>query len=150
MEIFRLTNVKYSKSLQASGKANRWNKEEQHVLYAGASRSLVTLESLVHLSGVIPKTTYKMMVIKVKNPQKSIKSISSSQLSPEWRTLSGYHLNQEIGSAWYQNKNKLLLKVPSAVIPEEYNYVLNTFHPEYTSKVSIEKVEDYFWDRRLF
>jgi len=56
---------------------------------------------------------------------------------------------QNIGSDWYSNKKKLVLQIPSAVIPQESNYVINTQHPLFTSQVKIIEREDYFWDKRL-
>lgn len=56
---------------------------------------------------------------------------------------------QTIGSDWYQARTSLILKVPSAVIPLEYNYIINTEHPDFSDKVSLVRIEDYFWDSRL-
>lgn len=64
--------------------------------------------------------------------------------------MNAYPDLQKIGSNWYQNKESLVLKVPSAVIPKEYNYVINTNHFEFATKVSLVRTEDYFWDERLF
>lgn len=150
MEVYRLIKEKYSTSLNASGAANRWNRAGQFVLYTGSSRAITSLESLVHLSGIIPITKYKMLVIELKEIEDSIQEITLSELSKNWQNLSAYHKNQSLGSRWYDKKEKLLLKVPSAVIPQEYNYIINTKHQDFDSKVSIKQVEDYLWDSRLF
>jgi len=56
---------------------------------------------------------------------------------------------QEIGSQWYNAMEFLVLKVPSAVIEQEYNYVINTRHPDFSKLVRLKAVEDFVWDRRL-
>jgi RES domain-containing protein len=56
---------------------------------------------------------------------------------------------QKIGSDWIAGQQSLVLKVPSAVIPFEYNYIINTEHPKFLSKVKLVRTEAYFWDSRL-
>lgn len=150
MLVFRLAKEQYSKKLNSSGVANRWNKEGQFVLYTGSSRAITTLEHLVHLSGVIPSVSYKMMIIELKESQDLIKEIKLSELGRDWRTLSEYHKQQMIGSEWYDKGEKLILKIPSAVMPQKHNYVLNTSHGDFKTKVKLMTVEEYFWDERLF
>ncbi len=41
------------------------------------------------------------------------------------------------------------MKVPSSIIPKEYNYLINTKHPDFVSKVKMKELEDYNWDDRL-
>jgi RES domain-containing protein len=57
---------------------------------------------------------------------------------------------KKIGSEWYKSKRSLILKVPSAVIPKEFNYVINTMHSVFEEKVKLVRNEDYFFDGRLF
>lgn len=150
MLVFRLSKAKYSKKLTASGVANRWNQEGQFVLYTGSTRAITTLEQLVHLAGVIPSIEYKMIVIELLDVEDSIKEIKLSELEKDWRNLSEYHKQQIIGSEWYDKKEEMILKIPSAVIPKEFNYVLNTSHPDFKTKVKIKAIENYYWDKRLF
>jgi len=68
----------------------------------------------------------------------------------KWRGISAYAQLQAIGSRWYQSESSLILKVPSAVIPQEYNYVINTRHKDFRKKVKLVDSEVYFWDKRIF
>lgn len=61
-----------------------------------------------------------------------------------------YSKFQEIGSKWYESKESLLLKIPSAIIPAEYNYITNTEHLDFQGCVKLVRTEDYFWDSSLF
>ncbi len=150
MEIFRISIKKHSEKLTASGSANRWNFEGQNVIYAGSSRSLLTLELVVHMNAVKPKVEYKVMIISLADFDHLIKQVMIDDLPDNWRKMAAYSVLQKIGSDWYENQESLVLKVPSAVIPLEYNYVINTEHIEFSKHVHLVRTEDYFWDARLF
>ncbi|WP_461041930.1 RES family NAD+ phosphorylase [Spirosoma harenae] len=63
--------------------------------------------------------------------------------------MAGYATLQSTGSSWYTNQESLLLKVPSAIIIYEYNYLINTEHPDFRQHVQLVRTEDYFRDSRL-
>jgi RES domain-containing protein len=151
MEVFRIARESFSKKLVASGRANRWNLDDQFMIYAGSSRSLSTLELIVHTNAVNPAFKYKMMIISIADDESLFTHLQQSDLPKSWRSMVAYPELQQLGSAWYQSNQSLVLKVPSAVIPKEYNYIINTNHPDFTStKVSLVRTEDYFWDERLY
>ena len=149
MEVFRIVNDTFSKKLTASGRANRWNFDDQFVIYTGHSRSLSTLELIVHQNSISPAFKYKVMTISIADEENLISSILQKDLPKTWRSMISYPHLQHLGNEWYKNNHSLVLKVPSAVIPKEYNYLINTNHPDFTSKVSLVRTEDYFWDDRL-
>jgi len=149
MEVFRISNKKYAAQLTASGSANRWNEEGQYVIYTGSSRSLSTLELIVHRSAIKPTLLYKVMVIHIEDEDIIFEQIRSDILPKNWRSVAAYSKLQRMGAAWYTSKRSLILKIPSAIIPQEYNYIINTKHPDFKEKVQLIKTEDYFWDARL-
>ena len=149
MELFRITTEEHAVILSSSGSANRWNRRGQNVIYAGTSRSLVTLESIVHKSSIKPAAVYKVMVISVSDDENLIKRISVKELPKNWNTLTAYTTLQAIGSAWYESHETLLLRVPSVIVPHEYNFVINTEHTGFNKSVKLARVEDYFFDDRL-
>ncbi len=150
MEVFKICKEEYSGSLKSSGSANRWNLRGQNVIYAGSTRSLSTLELVVRRSSIVPVSNYKVVVISIANDDYLFKQIHINELVENWRTLAAYSSLQEIGSKWYLSQGSLILKVPSAVIPYDYNFIINTEHPDFIKFVDIARVEDYFWDNRLF
>ena len=150
MEVFKICKEEYSGSLKSSGSANRWNLRGQNVIYTGSTRSLSTLELVVRRSSIAPVNNYKVMVISIADDDYLFKQIHINELVENWRTLTAYSTLQEIGSKWYISQGSLILKVPSAVIPYEYNYIINSEHPDFTKCVRKVRVEDYFWDKRLF
>lgn len=149
MEVFRISSEVFSKTLASSGRANRWNLKDQNVIYAGSSRSLASLELIVHRGAVKPALTYKVMVISLADDDYLMKQIQIKTLPSNWRSFAAYSNLQKIGSDWYNSRESLILKIPSAVIPLEYNYIINTEHPDFADKIRLVRTEDYFWDSRF-
>lgn len=149
MEVFRISSEKYSKKLIASGASNRWNKDNQFVIYTGASRSLSALENVAHLN-IKPTMKFEVMVISIADDERLFKRIRIKDLPKDWRSDTRYPTLQDIGSEWYITGESLILQVPSAIIPQEFNYIINTMHPDFLTSVSLVRNEEYFWDKRLF
>jgi RES domain-containing protein len=148
MEVFKICSEKYSHSLNASGASNRWNKKDEFVIYTGNSRSLSTLETVVHRSAINISSPYKLVVIAI-DDRTFIKEISVTDLPKNWKSIEAYVELQEIGSKWYHSFESLILKVPSAIISQEYNYSINTKHPLFATNVILQSVENFDWDKRL-
>lgn len=148
MRVYRITREKYAEKLEASGRENRWNKEKQYVVYASSSRSLATLELVAHRNAIMEGAGYKTIIIHVPEHLDFVVEVDITKLPRNWQLLENKYTTQELGSDWYTNKSSPILKVPSAIIKEEYNYVLNTLHPHF-SKIKIESIEDFNWDVRL-
>ncbi len=149
MEVFKITPVKYAHELTASGRSNRWNNRSEFVIYTGSSRSLSTLELIVHRSAIKPSIAYRVMVISISDDGALYETLNTNQLPQDWKNISAYPTLQQLGSLWYENNQSLVLKVPSAVIPFENNFILNTRHPAFNKHVELVRTELYFWDERL-
>lgn len=149
MELFRITLDSYAHALTASGAANRWNADRQYVVYTGSSRSLATLELVVHRGAIQMTKNYRVMVIRVPEEDYLVQQVHIRELPANWRAMAAYPTLQRIGSDWYTGKRSLLLRVPSAIIVQEYNYLINVTHPDFPAMVKLVRTEDYFWDGRL-
>lgn len=149
MEIFRICQKSFSDKLRVSGNPNRWNKEGQKVIYCASSRSLATLELIVHKNSVVPHLPYTVMVISVSDNDDLVKQVKIRSLPENWRSMAAYSSLQKIGSDWYRAGESLMLKIPSVVISHEYNYMINTEHPSFHDHVALVRREEYFWDGRL-
>lgn len=149
MELFRISAEIYANKLTASGASNRWNKRGEYVIYAGSTRSLSTLELVVHRNAIKPSVVYKVMIISVADADSLVTTLQTKSLPKNWRNFAAYSELQQLGSEWYGSKETLLLRVPSAIIPEEYNYLINTEHPDFAKNVQLVRTEKYFWDERL-
>ena len=149
MEVFRIARDIYAKDLVASGFANRWNFDQQWVIYTGSSRSLATLELVVNRAAIRPNFLYQVMVISVADDDHLVTTVKEKDLPDNWRSVQKYETLQQIGSEWYNGRRSLLLRVPSAVIPKEFNYIINTRHPDFAANVRLVRQEEYVWDERL-
>lgn len=149
LELFRIVKRDFAGSLLASGKAARWNRSNEEVLYTSSSRALASLELLVHRNAIMSGYAYVVLVIEVSLPNHSVQAVKLGNLPKQWRGIQFYSELQEMGSNWYQARSALLLEVPSAVIPQEKNFVINTKHPLFEKSVRVKRTEDFFWDARL-
>ena len=140
--------AKYAFSLKASGAANRWNKENEYVIYCAESRALAVLELVVHRNAIMNRAMYKLMTIMLPDEKKYYKEINPGKLSQNWKSIANYANLQKKGSDWYVKRISLVLKVPSVLVRGEYNYIINTCHPDF-DKVILKDTEDYHWDKRL-
>lgn len=150
MVVYNIRKEKYAYQLLASGIANRWNKEEEFVIYAGGSISLSVLELLAHRSSIRIGEGYRLLSIQIDLDNDDMMEVHIQDLPNDWKSIKSYPFLQEIGSDWYRNQKRLVLKVPSALLPWEHNYMINTGHPLFKEKVSLLSVEVFDWDVRLF
>jgi len=149
MLIYNIRKEKYASSLIASGIANRWNKDDEFLIYTGSSIALSALELIAHRSAINIGHQYKLLSINVDIEKSDISEIALKDLPLDWKKVTAYPQLQNLGSSWHQNNESLLLKVPSALVQNEFNYLINTKHQDFASKVSIQQVENFEWDNRL-
>jgi RES domain-containing protein len=131
-------------SLNASGFPSRWNSKGKFVIYTAASRTLACLENVVHRSGEGLSANFKVMVINIPDELK-IKTISAAKLPKNWYEFQNYIITQRIGDTWLNKSETAILKIPSAIIQLETNYLLNPNHPDF-KKIKIKNVEDFIFD----
>ncbi|HSP86820.1 MAG TPA: RES family NAD+ phosphorylase [Ignavibacteriaceae bacterium] len=148
MLVYRICLAKWSSELKASGLPARWNSKGKYVIYSAENRSLACLENLVHRSGLGDNKLYKILVISIPDDIK-INDVTQKQLSKNWREYSNYSLCQKIGDEWIDNLTSCLLRIPSSLIPQEYNYLINPKHKEFT-RIKISSKEDFNFDKRLY
>lgn len=147
MEFYRIVLTKYSSELFASGVEGRWNKEGEHVVYASTTRALALLENLVHRRHLGIEVSFTLLTIEV--PEKSlIETIQVKSLPEGWQKSTNYKNCQSSTRAWFKGNKALVLKVPSSIIPEEFNAMINTNHPLFTN-IKIKKRQEFTVDQRL-
>jgi RES domain-containing protein len=149
MILYRITKCNYAADLSGTGArlyGGRWNSEGKPMLYLASSRSLAVLEVLVHLDPLIIPGNYCLVEIEV--PDSKIITIDVEQLPEDWRDISGPVILRELGDAFLKKQEHLLMKVPSSIVPAEYNYLLNPLHPD-AFDVKLLRREAFGFDRRL-
>lgn len=120
----------YSGSLFGSGMQGRWNSAGNKVIYAAESIPLAFLENMVRRQGVGFNDDFRIMFISIPDPV-SIEEVNIANFPPTWRDPNDYSACLPVGDQWYHDAKDIALKVPSAVMPEAHNYVINTMHPDY-------------------
>lgn len=151
MTVFRLSKSKYSRDLSGHGAENtggRWNSRGTPMLYTSQSRALCTTEIAVHIPlGIVPKD-YEMISIEIPDSIK-IAVLKTSELPDDWNSIPHGNSTQLIGDAFIREGKSLVLKVPSVVVPGDYNFLINPLHRD-IAKISIITTELFSFDERLF
>lgn len=147
MFVYRITTVKWAGNLTGSGYPARWNPNGVFMLYTASSRALACLENLVHRSGEGLHHHFRTVVLKVSDSISRDK-ITIESLPVNWHTKERYSHCQSIGKRWIDEKNSCMLEVPSAIIPEENNFLFDPSHPDF-HYVKIDRIEDFLFDPRL-
>ncbi|MFT5265702.1 MAG: RES domain-containing protein [Polaribacter sp.] len=152
MKVFRITKEKYKGDLSGKGAelfGGRWNPVGTPALYTSENRALCTLELLVHTTNNVLPSTYLIQSIEIpKKLEKEIKLLSASDLSPNWNTLEHEVWTEELGYKYLHEEKKLGIQIPSAIIPQENNFVLNPNHESYED-IKIVQISELHIDKRL-
>ncbi len=147
MLLYRITHKKWSQSFFASGLEGRWNREGNKVIYCAESITLAFLENMVRRQGIGFNHDFKIMFIDVPHFLE-VSEINADELEEGWRDVRDYTKCQQAGNHWYEKGRVPIFKMPSAVLPQAYNYVINTMHPEY-SKIRLIQITDLVPDERI-
>lgn len=130
---WRITSEKYAETAFSGEGAKeyggRFNSPGTPVVYTSESISLATLELLAkagrrqRLSGRV--------VLPVTFGEHSVIAYDKSDLPDGWDGRPYGPASQQVGDDWVQSEESLVLRVPSVVVPAEYNYLINPGHPEF-------------------
>ena len=150
MIVYRITKGKYAPDLSGKGAemhGGRWNSKGVAMLYTSDSRSLAFAEVYMHIpAGIIPKD-YHLISIEVPDSIDMLK-LSVADMPPDWRLHPHANSTQMIGDQFILESKYLAMRVPSAIVPGDYNYLFNPVFPLMT-EVKIVMVEPFEFDSRL-
>jgi RES domain-containing protein len=124
----------------------RWNSEGVRVVYVAGSAALATLEILVHVSE--PDDLYRTPFVLIPVDFAPDLVTEPPPLPPGWYEDPSPVAAAAIGDKWVESQTSVLLKVPSAVIHSEFNYLINPAHPRFGELV-IGHAEPFQFDSRL-
>jgi len=125
----------------------RWNSMGVPVVYASEHQSLAALEIRVHIDRTRMRKPYKCFAFHFN--ERLMEVFRASALPDDWMQEPPPPSLQLLGDEWVKCGASVILAVPSAVIPNELNYLLNPKHPDMT-KLKIENPTDFSFDQRLF
>lgn len=153
MKVFRIERKKYlNTTLQGVGAAltegYRWNSLNTYLVYTAESRALATLEVSVHLDFSEDLPTDRFYV-EIEIPDDiEILELSIEQLPENWDSKPPILETQFIGDDFVSQKNAAVLKVPSAIVPPESNYIINPNHPD-SAKIKVISTQKLLFDDRF-
>jgi len=148
MQVFRIGSASYIQDISGTGAklfGGRWNRKGLAMLYTAEHRSLAALELLVHLNRNELPEDLRLLSLQV--PEKSIIQISLEKRGNTGKGKPEKNF-KELGSEWILSNESLCLKVPSIIIKEEFNILINPNHQLF-KKIEIEKVNEFIFDSRL-
>lgn len=147
MLVYRITLEKWAGILTGSGFSARWNSKGLFVIYTASTRALACLENLVHRSGEGLNHSFCVTEIFIPDDCSSL-SVDEYDLPDQWHRRSNYPICQQIGDQWLEEQASLLCLVPSSIIKEEKNILINPEHPEF-HRVEVNSVTPFRFDSRL-
>lgn len=149
MLVYRLSKTEFAGDLEGTGAklyGGRWNNKGTACVYTSVSRALAVLEfaSNVELEFVpedLSITTYEL-------PEEDCVTLSIEELPRDWEELPSPQSTKELGSKYFSDSGLLCLRVPSVVVPEEYNYLINP-ESDKIAAVKVIKISPFEFDSRI-
>lgn len=151
MEVYRLSKRAFAGSLSGSGAAlsgGRWNRKGTEVIYTASSRALAMTEVLVHLPLNLIPNDYMICTILIPDSL-TIYQPKETSFPKGWNTFPIQTDTQIFGDKLLEKRMSPVIRVPSAVVIGDYNFLLDPKHPDF-DKIILNKVEPFKFDRRFF
>lgn len=124
----------------------RWNSKGTAMVYLAESQSLAVLEMLVHLDASALLAAY--VLTEVRFEVSLVMDLEPSALPKRWGATPAPQRLKAIGDNWIASRASAILRVPSALVPGESNYLINPSHPDF-KKIAIGKPIRYEYDQRF-
>lgn len=150
MIVYRITKKEHS-ALDGMGGLygpGRWHKKGNLVIYTSEHASLAAWEKIVHVTNFenLPKN---LLLVKIEIPDGiEIQSVPSKVLVKGWNSYPFALETVNYGTSFLQKKEHLALKVPSVIIPDEFNIILNPLHPDIRDCKVISTIS-FVFDQRV-
>ncbi|HMI04852.1 MAG TPA: RES family NAD+ phosphorylase [Pedobacter sp.] len=149
MLVYRLSRTSYASDLEGTGAklyGGRWNNKGTVLIYTSASRALAVLEfasnvELEFLPDDLSVTTYEI-------PEKDILTVPDKDLPQDWDQLPAPQSAKDFGSSYFKDQKILCLRVPSVVVQQEYNYLINPESSKFKA-VRVMNISPFEFDSRI-
>ena len=148
MSLRHISNYAELKSTGGLKTPARWHNKGIPVVYLSETPSLAMLEILVHFEMAPDEVpiSYQLLEIEYSGGRKGVSQLADDALLSDWRD--NITLTQAIGDEWLSSLKGALLRVPSAVVPHSFNYLLNPRH-ELAHRATIIASRSHPFDSRL-
>jgi RES domain-containing protein len=149
MKIYRITPQKFALDLSGMGAklyGGRWNRVGVPLLYTSENLSLAVLENIVHIQNPAILPTFKAITIEIPD---SFREYSTNDFPKNWINQNAFEELRKLTDNFIESGKFLAMKVPSAVIEMEYNFLINPQHFLF-KEVKIINQQEFSFDQRLF
>lgn len=150
LTVWRIVKAKHAASAfdgeGARRSGGRWTSAGRRAVYTSSTIALATLEILVHLDSTVPLPAYRLIEATI--PESLVTAIETKSLPSNWRQYPAPPELHVIGDDWLHRQDSAVLKVPSALVAVEYNYLINPQHPDFP-KITIGTPVSFPVDPRL-
>jgi RES domain-containing protein len=149
MLVYRVGKTKHANDLSGEGakiNGGRWNHKSVPCIYTSESRALSLLEYTVNVN--VEEIPRALSITTIEIPDSEILIINENSLPGNWKTVPVPSSTQDFGTNLLQNLKKAVFRIPSSVISEEFNFILNPLHIN-SRNFKIKSVTDLVYDIRI-
>lgn len=133
----------------AKATGGRWNEAGISIVYASETRALACLETIVHLNaGGLPLNRYLIEVTIPDNVWAKARSETHGSLPVGWEAEPAGQVSIQFGTTWVCSGSSALLVVPSVIVQEEFNVLINPAHAD-SARITAIKQRKWLYDPRL-
>ena len=151
MLVWRIAQSKWALDRLCAGARNqggRWNPVGMPALYAGTTVEICALEMFAHI-GAVEHPPLKLVAIEIPDKPTLHYKPAMKDIPTGWSDLPVSAASQEFGGRWLADAKQLVMFVPSVMVPEATNAMINPLHPEF-QHVSMKIVREFTFDGRMF
>lgn len=149
MIVYRISKTAYAKDLKGVGARKygaRWNQPGFECLYTSESRALALLEFTVNANiNDIPRA---LSIVTIDLGRTGMQELKEAQLPGDWKLFPAPASTKKFGMDLLKAAKTAIIKIPSCIIPHEFNYILNPLHEKHKSFKIID-ISDYAYDLRI-
>lgn len=150
VQAWRITKAKHAATAfsgaGAKASGGRWNNPGTAIVYTAGSTSLALLEMLVHLQA--PDLLQHYVIFEVSFDEALMRTIAPAALPKTWRRSPPPAKARRVADDWVAGGESAVLRLPSVIVPHEWNYLLNPAHPEFP-RITISPKQSIRFDPRL-
>lgn len=149
MKVYRVGATKFAGDLSGEGAnlfGGRWNHKTIPCIYTSQSRALAVLEYTVNIN--IDEIPRALSITTFEIPESEISLVSEDKLPGNWKQTPAPSSTKDFGTALLKSLNFPVYKIPSCVMNEEFNFLLNPLHPQH-KLFKVLEIKDFIYDVRI-
>ncbi|WP_316736141.1 RES family NAD+ phosphorylase [Pedobacter aquatilis] len=149
MRLYRISNCNYANDYSGTGAklfGGRWNSVGVPLHYMASNRALAALEVLANKNTLVNSKNLCLTVFEI--TENLIRNLDINNLPKNWKDYPAIPQLAKIGDEFARQREFLLLRVPSALIQDEFNYLMNVNHP-LANTIKVIEVKPFMFDERL-